>query len=474
MASSEIQLIIAHNTFEGLMRLDENNNPIPASCESYTVSDDGKEYTFTLRKNLMWSNGAKLTVDDFYFGLIRALDPDTNAPYGYLLNSIKGAKESLANNKNATLGINIVNEQTLKITLEERDDNFLYNLCHPVASPCNKEYFTECKGKYGITAKTIISNGTYKTAYLVADNTIRISQNANYKGKFDTQCVSVEFDFKKLEDQEYHDKITDNYWDVTFIDKNTDLNKVNSENFNNVESYTSGYYLLLNPKAIGCSKIGIRKSLVSILPNADNSIFGMNNFLPIDVTICGTPISSIDGISIFSIPSSNENIKQTFLNDSNQQILNSLKNAPFYCSDNQKINEIAKSITATWQKELGVYMNIETLSDNDMENMLVGGNFNVALVKIESKDRTASSILNSIYTSVGKPTNIESEITDLLSSKSINKSIKHINSINISLTENYYAIPISMASSSYLCGNDYEDVFINAYGVIDFSFINKK
>lgn len=475
MASSEIQMIIAHNTFEGLMRLDENNKPVPASCEDVTISADGKEYIFTIKSNLKWSNGSDLTIHDFYYGLIRAIDSDTKAPYGYLLNSIQGAKESLAGDKSTSVGINVIDNKTLKITLTEKDDNFLYNLCHPVAAPCNKEYFDECKGKYGITAKTIISNGTYKTAYLVTDNTIRISQNAYYTGDFDTECTSIEFDFKKLEEQEYYDKIADNYWGITFIDQKTDPTKIKFENFNIVDNYTAGYYLLLNPKAIGCNKQDIRKSLVLTLPTLDNyNIVKLNSYLPQDVTICGAPISIIEGISNFQYPTSVGNIKEVFLKNSNTQILNSLKNAPFYCSDNAIINDIAKSFVASWQKELGIYMNIETLSDAEMNSMLLGGNFNVALVKIESKDHTASALMNSLYNAVGKPSDLTSTNEVLSKSKSVNDSVSLINSFNISLTENCYAIPISMAASSYIYTEDYENVFINANGVIDFSYITKK
>ena len=475
MASTEIQLIIAHNTFEGLMRLDENNKPVPASCESYKVSDDGKEYTFTLRKNLKWSNGKELTVNDFYYGLIRALDSETKAPYGYLLGSIKGAKESLAGNKNADIGIYIVNEGTLKITLEQKDDNFLYNLCHPVASPCNKQYFTECKGKYGITAKTIISNGTYKTAYLVADNTIRISENSNYNGKFKTDCISVEFDFKKLQEQELYDNISNNSWGITYISQGIDTTKIEIENFEQAKSYISGYYLLLNPKAIGCNKQSIRMALALTLPDYNiDSALKLNNYIPSNVTVCGETVSTLNGISDFNMPTYSGNIKESFLKNSNQQIINSLKNAPFYCSENLEINEVAKSFAAAWQKELGVYMNIKTLSDSEMNTMLQGGNYNVALVKIDSKDRTASDILNSIYKSIGSPNDLKIINDGLLASKSINESVALINSFNIALTENYYAIPICMAANSYIHTSDYGNVHINSNGVIDFSYVTKK
>jgi len=41
---------IISNTFEGLMRLDENEKAIPGVAEKMEVSPDGLVYTFTLRK----------------------------------------------------------------------------------------------------------------------------------------------------------------------------------------------------------------------------------------------------------------------------------------------------------------------------------------------------------------------------------------------------------------------------------------
>ncbi|HDV4620833.1 TPA: peptide ABC transporter substrate-binding protein, partial [Bacillus anthracis] len=46
---------ILGNTMEGLYRLDKDNKPIPAAAESSTKSEDGKKYTFKLRKDAKWS-----------------------------------------------------------------------------------------------------------------------------------------------------------------------------------------------------------------------------------------------------------------------------------------------------------------------------------------------------------------------------------------------------------------------------------
>ena len=49
LASTDEELLIVRNSFEGLFRID-NEKVVPAACESYTVSEDALTYVFTLRE----------------------------------------------------------------------------------------------------------------------------------------------------------------------------------------------------------------------------------------------------------------------------------------------------------------------------------------------------------------------------------------------------------------------------------------
>lgn len=53
--------------FAGLTRLDDQGRPFPDLAETWSVSDDGLIYTFTLRNGLVWQDGAPLTPDDVIF-----------------------------------------------------------------------------------------------------------------------------------------------------------------------------------------------------------------------------------------------------------------------------------------------------------------------------------------------------------------------------------------------------------------------
>jgi oligopeptide transport system substrate-binding protein len=77
--------------FEGLTRLDSNNNPVAAVAKSWTISDDKKTYLFTLRDSV-WSDGTPVTAYDFEYAWKRALDPATASEYAYQLYYIEGGE----------------------------------------------------------------------------------------------------------------------------------------------------------------------------------------------------------------------------------------------------------------------------------------------------------------------------------------------------------------------------------------------
>ena len=59
--------------YDGLTRLDADNNPQAAIAESWDISEDGTEFTFHLREDAVWANGDPLTAADFEFSWKRAL-----------------------------------------------------------------------------------------------------------------------------------------------------------------------------------------------------------------------------------------------------------------------------------------------------------------------------------------------------------------------------------------------------------------
>jgi peptide/nickel transport system substrate-binding protein len=68
--------VIAH-IVEGLVAFREDTSIGPMLAESWSVSNEGKTYTFRLRQGVKFHNGATMTADDVVWSLNRWLDPTT-------------------------------------------------------------------------------------------------------------------------------------------------------------------------------------------------------------------------------------------------------------------------------------------------------------------------------------------------------------------------------------------------------------
>ena len=84
---------LGYALFEGLTAWNTDDFTMrPALAESWTTSDDGLAWTFTLRNDARWSNGDPVTAHDVVWSWQRLLMPDTAADYSNLLFPVRGAK----------------------------------------------------------------------------------------------------------------------------------------------------------------------------------------------------------------------------------------------------------------------------------------------------------------------------------------------------------------------------------------------
>jgi len=81
--------------YEGLVRndvLSEGFGIVPGVAESWDISPDGRTYTFTIRDEAKWSNGAPVTAHDFVYSWRRAILPDLVSDYVKMFMGIEGAR----------------------------------------------------------------------------------------------------------------------------------------------------------------------------------------------------------------------------------------------------------------------------------------------------------------------------------------------------------------------------------------------
>lgn len=205
IATDDSSKLIAYNCFEGLVRVNEKGEIVPAGAETWSVSADSLTYTFVLRRDAQWyltntskeelsdtdpeksdlpaSFDTRVTAKDYVFGLKRAVDPATGAADGKYLAAIRNAADILESKKQVSeLGVEAVDDYTLKITLDHADPNFLYYLTRLAAMPCNEQFFNACKGRYGLAMEYLLCNGAYMVYRWSLGSVIRLENNPLYTG----------------------------------------------------------------------------------------------------------------------------------------------------------------------------------------------------------------------------------------------------------------------------------------------------
>ena len=189
---------ILGNTMEGLYRLDKENKPIPAAAESSTKSEDGKKYTFKLRKDAKWSNGDPVTAKDFVFAWQRLLDPKTAAEYAFIAFPIKNAEVVNKGEKPVTeLGVKAVDDLTLEVELEQAVPYFLNLVAFPSYYPLNEKFVKEKGDKYGLESDTTVYNGPFVLSDWKHEQGWKLKKNDQYWDKKTVKLDEINYSVVK-------------------------------------------------------------------------------------------------------------------------------------------------------------------------------------------------------------------------------------------------------------------------------------
>jgi oligopeptide transport system substrate-binding protein len=143
--------------FEGLTDYDPQTlAPVPGVATRWESSNDNRVWTFYLRDNARWSNGEKVTAEDFVRSWERTLKIGPLAPHTELLANIEGALHTVSAPHD--FGARALNEQVLQVTLQRPDNSFPALVAHPVFRPVRVEAADHTSR---IDSHDLISNGAF-------------------------------------------------------------------------------------------------------------------------------------------------------------------------------------------------------------------------------------------------------------------------------------------------------------------------
>jgi oligopeptide transport system substrate-binding protein len=177
---------------EGLTGYAADGTLILAAAERFELSEDGLQYTFWLRPEGRWSNGDKVTAHDFLFSFRRLVDPGTAAFYAQLsLGDVVNASEIIAGEKPVDeLGVEVIDDLQLRITLKYPVPYFLALLTHPSTFPMHRPSLA-MHGDAHARPGNLISNGAYKLEAWEVGSYIEIVRNEHYRLNDETSIDRV-------------------------------------------------------------------------------------------------------------------------------------------------------------------------------------------------------------------------------------------------------------------------------------------
>jgi len=194
----EIAVVTA--LFEGLIGEDPHDlSPVPGVAARWEVSDDGLRYTFHLRADARWSNGAPLTAADFLASYRRVLSPTLGADYAsslFLVQNAQAYHRQLCDF--ADVGFAAPSPHTLVITLDHPVPHFLALLAQPVWFPVylpalEKTGQPYARGNSWTRPENFVGNGPFVLTEWKPDRRIVVERNLQYWDVHSVRLAAIHF-----------------------------------------------------------------------------------------------------------------------------------------------------------------------------------------------------------------------------------------------------------------------------------------
>jgi len=185
--------VVLRDLYECLTALGKDAGTVPGVAESWEASDDGLSYTFRLRDNARWSNGDRVTGEDFVFALRRLVDPATASQYAQLIDVVEHATEIVAGRAAPeTLGVSAPDEHTVVVRLSSPAPYLPGLLSFPSTCPVHRPTLQQ-EGARFARPGVMVSNGAFRLTEWVPGSHISVERNRAYWNDAATRLDGVKY-----------------------------------------------------------------------------------------------------------------------------------------------------------------------------------------------------------------------------------------------------------------------------------------
>ena len=382
-----------HAITDGLTAVNEKGKTAPAIAKSWDVSDDGKTYIFHLR-NAKWSNGDKVTANDFVYSWRKIIKNAGN--YAYMLGSggasVKNADALMELGANATdeqmatLGVTAKDDQTLVVELENKVPYFTDLMAFPCYFPQNEKFVEKCGKNYGTKPEYTLSNGAYKMTKWVKGNKATFTKNDKY---YDAKTVAT----KNLEMYLVQDPKTAAQ---NFDNGKVDYARINStlvDKYKGKDTFTTFnegflFYLQLNFKNDTVANKNVREALAYAINRKDlcenvlkDGSKGATGFIPSQLSTSPAGKDFRDDADKYV--SYDQKKAQEYLDAAKKELgTDTITIDLLYGTDESPMDTMAEYLQGSFSKLKGLKVNmVATVKKDRIYNREANGNFQVVCTR---------------------------------------------------------------------------------------------
>ncbi|EJE98731.1 peptide ABC transporter substrate-binding protein [Liquorilactobacillus mali] len=377
------------NLDEGLYKLNSKNEVVPAIAKTIAKpTNNGKTYTINLRKDARWSNGDKVTAQDFVYSWRRSVDPANKPVYTYVFSGIKNADAVIAGKISPSkLGIKAIGKYKLEIILEHPMQSFNKLVTMPVFLPQDKVFVQKIgTKKYGSNAKYTVSNGAFKiTKWTGINDSYLLVKNKYYYAKKRVKLNKISYTTIKDDNTAYNLFKTNKLDDATVsgvvaqgLQNNKNLKKVS-------RAWT--YYLQVNQsKGSPLANAKLRKAVSLVINRKEltQKVLGDGSTPAGSFVSPKTAIDPTTGkdFSTETATSMQSNVKEAkrLWKEGLSEIGKSSVTLSLIAEDTETQKKVAEYIQSTVQSNLSnVSVKVQNLPAKSLSNKKTAGEFDLSL-----------------------------------------------------------------------------------------------
>ena len=361
--ASEAQLYTA--IYEGLFSYHPfTMEPVPAVAERWDLSEDKKQWTFTIRQTAKFQNGDPVTAQDFRASWLSTLSPQRDAPYSSLFDIIEGAKEyrtGAARNADK-VGIIASGERTLVVKLNAPAFFFPSMLCHHSFSTIHPSMLNARDW----SATRPVSNGPY---YINEMNDTRIVF-AKANTYWDASAVSLnKITIRYAENGDEASSLW-NSGESRWISGDVNFDTLTDRSGIQVNAMFATHYYFIRSHERPWNDFRIRRALVLALPWDE---IRAGHFLPAKTLIYPLPgYPELEGLSDTKIEEAVELLSKAGFPGGR-----GLPELVIRITPSQEAARISGLMASTWKDQLGVPVRVEVVPYNRYFQMLKTGGYTI-------------------------------------------------------------------------------------------------